>query len=122
MGQMAAGKKQEEKKRNYIAGNVLSVFKVMFRRYPQSRWQVPVYMVCNIAAPFMETLIPALAIKAITAGDVRYFLASLIGALCAYWGMQAVSGMVDLELNHERIYTGLDCFFTSLVRKVHNTD
>lgn len=122
MGQMAAGKRQEEKERNYIAGNVLSVFKVMFRRYPKSRWQVPVYMVCNIAAPFMETLIPALAIKAITAGDVRYFLASLIGALCAYWGMQAVSGMVDLELNHERIYTGLDCFFTSLVRKVHNTD
>lgn len=101
---------------------MLSVFQVMFRRYPRSRWQVPVYMACNIAAPFMETLIPALAIKAITAGDARYFLASLIAALCAYWGMQAVSGMVDLSLNHERTYTGLDCFFTSLVRKVHKTD
>lgn len=122
MRQMAVGKRQEEKRRNYIAGNVLSVFKVMFRRYPQSRWQVLVYMACNIAAPFVETLIPALAIKAITAGDVRYFLASLIAALCAYWGMQAVSGVTDLYLNHERTYTGLDCFFVSLVKKVHKTD
>lgn len=116
------GKAKTEKKRTSMVYNSIEVFKVMARRFPHSRWQVPLYIVCCIATPFMTALIPSLAIKAVTRGEVRYFLVSITLALGAYWGMDAVRSLVSLYLEKARTITMFDIFFSNFIKKSLKTD
>ena len=117
-----AGKTKTEKKRAPMVFNSIEVFKVMGRRFPHSRWQVPLYIVCCIATPLMTALIPSLAIKAVTQGEVRYFLVSITLALGAYWGMDAVRSLVSLYLEKARTITMFDIFFSNFIQKSLKTD
>lgn len=116
------GKAKTDKKRTSMVYNSIEVFRVMARRFPHSRWQVPLYIVCCIAAPFMTALIPSLAIEAVTRGEVRYFLVSITLALGAYWGMDAVRSLVSLYLEKARTITMSDIFLSNFIKKSLKTD
>lgn len=122
MIQVMTGKVGERKKPNSMIQNSITAFRVMGKRFPHSRWQVPLYMACCIAAPFMTTLIPSLAIKAITVGKVGYFLAAIILVLCAYWGMDAIRSLVSLYLDKARFFTRFDTFMGEFINKTLKTD
>lgn len=117
-----AEKEQAGRKRIFMLRNSIEVLKVMCRRFPQCRWQIPLYIVCCIAAPFMTALIPSLSIKAITRGELKYFLVSVGLALCVYWGMEAVRDLVSLYLEKARIFTRSDVFFVDFIKKCLTTD
>ncbi len=102
--------------------NSMEVLRAMGRRFPHSRWQIPLYMACCIGAPFMTTLIPSLAIKAITQGETGYFLLTITLALCAYWGLEAIRNLVSMYLDKARIFTMSDLFFGSFIKKCLKTD
>ena len=55
-------------KRNNIFQNAFIVYKAMFKRYPTAIPLVIVYIIISVALPFINTLIPAMAIKGITSG------------------------------------------------------
>lgn len=112
----------EHTKKAPMFRNSIEAFKVMGRRFPHSRWQIPLYIFYCIAAPFMSTLIPSLSIKAILQGEVKYFLISITLALCAYWGMEAVRNLVSLYLEKARTFTMSDVFFGNFIKKCLKTD
>ena len=64
-------KNAEKVKRNTIFQNAFIVYKAMFKRYPTAIPLVLVYIVISVSLPFINTLIPAMAIKGITSGSVK---------------------------------------------------
>ncbi len=64
----------EKTKRNNMFQNAFIVYKAMFKRYPTAIPLVLIYILISISLPFINTLIPAMAIKGITSGSVRIFL------------------------------------------------
>ena len=52
-----------------------------FKRYPSAFVLLPVYLILRISIPFVTTLIPSLAIRSITAGDVRNFVILILVAV-----------------------------------------
>lgn len=113
---------ETRKKRAYTFCNSIEALKDMCQRFPHSRWQIPLYIVCCIAAPFLTALIPSLSIKAIIRGEVKYFLVSITLALWAYWGMEVVRNLVSLYLEKARIFTMADIFFGNFIKKCLVTD
>lgn len=102
--------------------NIRTVFSAMGKRFPKSRWQIPLYMAFRIAAPFMTTLIPSLAIRMITGGSASYFLIIMALCLSLYWIRQAAENIAMMYLNYERNYTAKDIFFTNFIKKALTTD
>lgn len=101
--------------------NIRTVFSAMGKTSPGSRLLLPLYMLCRIAAPFMTALIPSLAIRMITQGDVRYFIAAITAMLLFVWGRQAVENISSMYLSHYRFYTAKN-FFVRFLTKVLHTD
>lgn len=102
--------------------NIRTVFSAMGERFPESRWQIPLYMAFRIVAPFMTTLIPSLAIRMITEGNAAYFLIIMALCLSLYWIRQAAENIAMMYLNHERSYTTKEIFFTNFIKKALTTD
>ncbi len=101
--------------------NIRTVFSAMGKTSPKSRLLLPLYMVCRIAGPFMTALVPSLAIRMITEGDVRYFIAAITAILFLVWGRQAVENISSMYLGHYRFYTTKN-FFVRFLSKVLHTD
>ena len=84
-------KDAEKTKRNTIFQNAFIVYKAMFKRYPTAIPLVLIYIVISVSLPFINTLIPAMAIKGITSGSVKIFL-NYIGitvlSMCVFSGIK----------------------------------
>ncbi|MDE7299710.1 MAG: ABC transporter ATP-binding protein/permease, partial [Lachnospiraceae bacterium] len=102
--------------------NIRTVFTALKKHFPECRWQLPLYMACQISEPLMATLIPSLAIRMITEGELLYFLAAITAMLVAYWVRQAVGNITSMYLNHEHFYTTKNFFFMNFIKKALTTD
>ncbi len=118
----AEKEKAAQKKPASLPQNIRTVLTAMFRCYPQSRWQLPLYAACKLSNPFMSALIPSLAIRMITEGNVLYFLAAVTAMVAVYWIRQAAENISNMYLNHARWHTTKKHFNISLVRKALTTD
>ncbi len=76
-------KKEKEKKgKNKVLKilfrNIKLSLGAMFRRYPKTRWQVPVYVVLKVGIRFFGSLIPAIVIAAVTSDDISRFVVTVL--------------------------------------------
>ncbi len=101
--------------------NIRTVFTMMKKTFPKSRLLLPLYMLCRIGAPFMTAFIPSLAIRAITDGNIQYFIAAIISILVLFRTRQAIENISSMYLGHMRFYTTKN-LFTRFLNKVMYTD
>lgn len=115
-------KNAEKKKRNSIFKNAFIVYKAMFKRYPAAIPLVLIYIVISVSLPFINTLIPAMAIKGITSGSVKVFL-NYIGitvlSMCVFSGIKI---FCEKKMQLKHTYTRISVFMLDFIKKAINTD
>ena len=115
-------KDAEKTKRNTIFKNAFIVYKAMFKRYPTAIPLVLVYIVISVSLPFINTLIPAMAIKGITSGSVKIFL-NYIGitvlCMCIFSGIKM---FCEKKMQMKHTYTRISVFMFNFIKKAINTD
>lgn len=100
-------------KKNSVLKNIGIALRAWFRRYPSAWLLLPVYLILRIALPFVTTFIPSLAIRSISAGDVRNFCILITAALLVFWIMNGSSNILGTFIQVQRTYTRLG-YFTGL--------
>jgi len=115
-------KNAEKTKRNSIFKNAFIVYKAMFKRYPAAIPLVLIYIVISVSLPFINTLIPAMAIKGITSGSVKVFL-NYIGitvlSMCVFSGIKI---FCEKKMQLKHTYTRISVFMLDFIKKAINTD
>ena len=114
--------KTEKEKRNNIFQNAFIVYKAMFKRYPTAIPLVLVYIVISVSLPFINTLIPAMAIKGITSHNLKTFL-EYIGIAVAFMCLfSAVKMFCEKKMQMKHTYNRISVFMMNFVKKAINTD
>ena len=112
---------QKEKKNN-IFQNTFIVYKAMFKRYPTAIPLVLIYIVISVTLPFINTLIPAMAIKGITSGNVKTFLIYIVITVCFFCIFSAVKVFCESKMQLKHTYTRVSVFMLNFIKKAINTD
>ena len=112
---------QKEKKNN-IFQNTFIVYKAMFKRYPTAIPLVLIYIVISVTLPFINTLIPAMAIKGITSGNVKTFLIYIAITVCFFCIFSAVKVFCEAKMQMKHTYTRISVFMLDFIKKAINTD
>ena len=112
---------QKEKKNN-IFQNTFIVYKAMFKRYPAAIPLVLIYIVISVTLPFINTLIPAMAIKGITSGNVKTFLIYIVITVCFFCIFSAVKVFCESKMQLKHTYTRISVFMLDFIKKAINTD
>ena len=115
-------KNAEKTKRNNIFQNVFIIYKAMFKRYPTAVPLVIVYIIISVALPFVNTLIPAMAIKGITSRSVTIFLQYIgiaVGIMCVF---SAIKMFCEKKMQMKHTYTRVSVFMLGFIKKAINTD
>ena len=109
-------------KKNSVLKNIDIALKAWFKRYPSAWLLLPIYLILRIVTPFVTTLIPSLAIRSISAGDVRNFVILIVLALLAFWIMTGASNIMGTFIQVQRTYTRLGYFTGLFTHKAVTTD
>ena len=119
MGEIMKDKKE---KKNTIFKNAFIVYKAMFKRYPAAIPLVLIYIVISVSLPFINTLIPAMAIKGITSGSVQTFLLYIVITACFFCVFSAVKVFCEKKMQLKHTYTRISVFMLDFIKKAINTD
>ena len=114
--------KAQKEKRNNIFQNAFIVYKAMFKRYPTAVPLVLVYIVISVSLPFINTLIPAMAIRGITSGSVKTFLIYIAVTACFFCAFSAVKVFCEKKMQLKHTYTRISVFMLNFIKKAINTD
>ena len=114
--------KAQKTKRNNIFQNAFIVYKAMFKRYPAAIPLVLVYIVISVSLPFINTLIPAMAIRGITSGSVKTFLIYIVITACFFCVFSAVKVFCEKKMQLKHTYTRISVFMLDFIKKAINTD
>ena len=115
-------KNAQKTKRNNIFQNAFIIYKAMFKRYPTAIPLVIVYIIISVALPFVNTLIPAMAIKGITSRSVKIFLEYIgiaVGIMCVFSGIKM---FCEKKMQMKHTYTRISVFMLDFIKKAINTD
>ncbi|MBO4639735.1 MAG: ABC transporter ATP-binding protein [Treponema sp.] len=115
-------KNAQKTKRNNIFQNAFIIYKAMFKRYPTAIPLVIVYIIISVALPFVNTLIPAMAIKGITSRSVKIFLEYIgiaVGIMCVFSGIKM---FCEKKMQMKHTYTRISVFMMNFIKKAINTD
>lgn len=110
------------KKKNSVIKNIGIAIKAWFKRYPSAWLLLPLYLILRIVSPFVTTLIPSIAIRSISAGNVRNFVILIVLALLAFWIMNGASNILGTFIQVQRTYTRLGYFTGLFTHKAVTTD
>ena len=114
--------KAQKEKRNNIFQNAFIVYKAMFKRYPTAVPLVLVYIIISVSLPFINTLIPAMAIRGITSGSVKTFLIYIAVTACFFCVFAAVKVYCEKKMQLKHTYTRISVFMLDFIKKAINTD
>ena len=109
-------------KRNNIFQNAFIVYKAMFKRYPTAIPLVIVYIIISVALPFINTLIPAMAIKGITSRSIKTFIEYIgiaVGIMCVFSGIKM---FCEKKMQMKHTYNRISVFMMNFIKKAINTD
>lgn len=112
---------QKEKKNN-IFQNTFIVYKAMFKRYPTAIPLLLVYIIISVSLPFINTLIPAMAIKGITSRSVKIFMEYIliaVGIMCVFSGIKL---FCETKMQMKHTYNRVSVFMMDFIKKAINTD
>ena len=115
-------KNAQKTKRNNIFQNAFIIYKAMFKRYPTAIPLVIVYIIISVALPFVNTLIPAMAIKGITSRSVKIFLEYIgiaVGIMCVFSGIKM---FCEKKMQMKHTYNRISVFMLNFIKKAINTD
>ena len=115
-------KNAQKTKRNNIFQNAFIIYKAMFKRYPTAIPLVIVYIIISVALPFVNTLIPAMAIKGITSRSVKIFLEYIgiaVAIMCVFSGIKL---FCESKMQMKHTYTRISVFMMNFIKKAINTD
>ncbi len=115
-------KSASNEKENSLFKNIFIIYKAMFKRYPASIPLVIVYVLIMIAMPFLNTLIPALAIKGITSGDIATFFKYITLAVACLCAASIVKMFCQKKMQMKHTYNRITAFMMSFLKKAINTD
>ena len=107
---------------NSVIKNIGIALRAWFKRYPSAWLLLPVYLILRIASPFITTLIPSLAIRSISAGNVRIFIILIVLALFVFWILNGASNILGTYVQVQRTYTRLGYFTGLFTHKAVSTD
>ena len=119
---MKAKDKKAKEKQNSLFKNIFIIYKSMFKRYPAAIPLVIVYVLIMIAMPFLNTLIPALAIKGITSGDITTFLKYITIAVASLCAASLIKMFCQKKLELKHTYNRITAFMVNFLKKAINTD
>ena len=119
---MKTKKNFEKPKGNSMLKNIGIVVAAWFKRYPSAFVLLPVYLILRISTPFVTTLIPSLAIRSITAGDVRNFIILIVLAVIGYWILNGAVNIAGTYVSSQKTYTRLGFFMGRFTHKAVCTD
>ena len=118
---MKKNQNQKERK-NSALKNTCFAYREMFKRYPASPFILLLHIIARVLTPITYTVIPAVAIKGITSGDLRFFLTSIALVLLAVFVVNMISGYTSGYLECYRVYTRLGHFGINFFKKTLMTD
>ena len=107
---------------NNVIKNIGIALKAWFRRYPSAWILVPVYLVIRIATPFINTLIPSLAIRSIGQGNVKNFVILICLSLLVFTIINAAANIMGTYVQAQRTYTRLGGYTADFAHKTLVTD
>ena len=110
------------KKENSVFKNIRIALKAWFKRYPSAFVLVPVYLVIRIATPFINTVIPSLAIRSIGQGNVKSFVILICLSLLIFTIINAASNIMGTYVQVQRTYTRLAGYTADFAHKTITTD
>lgn len=110
------------KKENSVFKNIRIALKAWFKRYPSAFVLVPVYLAIRIATPFINTLIPSLAIRSISQGEVKNFVILISLSLLIFTVINAASNIMGTYVQVQRTYTRLAGYTADFAHKTLMTD
>ncbi len=122
MKEMLKEKQNENEKKNGVLKNIRIALKAWFRRYPSAWILVPVYLAIRIATPFINTLIPSLAIRSIGQGDVKNFVILICLSLLVFTIINAAANIMGTYVQVQRTYTRLAGYTADFAHKTLVTD
>ena len=109
-------------KKNGVLKNIRIALKAWFRRYPSAWILVPVYLAIRIATPFINTLIPSLAIHSIGQGNVKNFIILICLSLLVFTIINAAANIMGTYVQAQRTYTRLAGYTADFAQKTLVTD
>ena len=110
------------KKENSVFKNIRIALKAWFKRYPSAFVLVPVYLAIRIATPFINTLIPSMAIRSISQGEVKSFVILISLSLLIFTVINAASNIMGTYVQAQRTYTRLAGYTADFAHKTLVTD
>ncbi len=111
-----------KEKKNGVLKNIRIALKAWFRRYPSAWILVPVYLAIRIATPFINTLIPSLAIRSIGQGNVKKFVVLICLSLLVFTIINAAANIMGTYVQAQRTYTRLAGYTADFAHKTLTTD
>ena len=112
----------QNEKKNGVLKNISIALKAWFRRYSSAWLLVPVYLAIRIATPFINTLIPSLAIRSIGQGNVKNFVILICLALLVFTIINAAANIMGTYVQVQRTYTRLAGYTADFAHKTLVTD
>lgn len=117
-----AGGTELAEKKNSVLKNIAIALRAWFRRYPSAWILVPIYLAIRIATPFINTLIPSLAIRSIGQGNVKNFVILICLALLVFTIINAAANIMGTYVQVQRTYTRLAGYTADFAHKTLVTD
>lgn len=114
--------KEKKAKKNTILKNAFIVYRSMFKRYPVAIPLVIVYIIGAVSLPFINTLIPALAIKGITSGDAKIFLSYIAIAVSIMCVFTSLKLFCEKKMQLKHTYNRISVFMLRFLKKAISTD
>ncbi len=102
--------KKEKKKQNGTIKNTIIAYREVFKRYPASPFFLIAHIIARVLIPISFTVIPAVTIRGITTGSLKYFFLSLGLVSLGVCALNMLSGISNAYLQGYRIYTRLGYF------------
>ena len=117
-----AGGTELAEKKNSVLKNIAIALRAWFRRYPSAWILVPIYLAIRIATPFINTLIPSLAIHSIGQGNVKNFVILICLSLLVFTIINAAANIMGTYVQVQRTYTRLAGYTADFAHKTLTTD
>ena len=103
--------------KNTSLKNTCIAYKAVFKRYPASPFLLLLHIVTRVLIPISYTVIPAVAIRGITSGSIKYFFSSLGIVLLAVCALNMINGFCNSYLQGYRVFTRLGDFMLQFFNK-----
>ena len=103
--------------KNTSLKNTCIAYKAVFKRYPASPFLLLLHIFTRVLIPISYTVIPAVAIRGITSGSIKYFFSSLGIVLLAVCALNMINGFCNSYLQGYRIFTRLGDFMLKFFNK-----